>query len=147
MFMGAAIGVGVGFWSNASEFFDGPVPWVATALSCVMCLGVFHYVEYADGFVNLVREAHEIEDPALGVIELDDAQAQELADRTLQRAVGQGGFVGFLKLRARAGLRLRGFGPGMLGSGFALGIWILDILVLLLLAFRVAVGAARRGGS
>ncbi len=146
MFMGASIGMAVGFWANASEFYGGPLPWVATTLACLMCIGVFHYVEYADGFVNLVRRAHQVEGEGFEATRIDDAQARALAERSLVSAVGEGGFVGFLKLRAKAGLKLRGFGPGSLGSRWSLVIWGLDLFVIFLLAFRIAVGAAARGG-
>lgn len=147
MLLGAATGATVGFMCNAMSFFDGAVPWLAALMGWVTCVGVFHYVEYRDSFVETVRQAHEVEDEWAGRRTLTDEEAANLADRTLVRAVGEGGFIGFLKLRARAGVALRGFGPGPLGSHWSLAFWVMDLLVMAILIVRVGIGAAQRGSA
>ncbi len=144
MALGAAVGVAVGFMNHLCGFKRGLVVVMSVLLGWVACVLAFHYVEYSDGFVNAVRLAHEETGSIAGAISLTDEQARAAADTLLVEQVGVGGFYGFLKLRAVAGIRMRGFGPGLLSRNWAFAMWLIDLLVMVVLIWRIGAGAAAR---
>ncbi len=144
MALGAAVGVVVGFMNHMCGFKGGLMVAASVLAGWVICAASFHYIEYADGFVGAVRDAHQSVGTHAGAISLSDDDARAAADGFLIEQVGEGGFRGFLKLRAKAGIRMRGFGPGGIAPSWALGMWVVDLFVMLALIGRIGAGAAAR---
>jgi hypothetical protein len=137
--LGAACGYFVHYWSVRNLWVVG----VATVLGWMVCMSVFHWVEYRNGFVGAISVAHNQARASDGAPALTPEQAIQAGDIVLDSLVGEGGFYGFLKLRVRAGMRMRGFGQPTLGAPWAIGVWLLDLFVVLLLAIKIGLGVAR----
>jgi hypothetical protein len=138
---GAAVGVALGFFAHLmrqrSYWFVGAV----CVCSWLMCVVVFHWVEYQMGFLPDVQARVQKQ---YGLTEVADENVQDYADRLLEQRVGQSGFCGFLLYRGRSGLKLRWSGAVKLGSGWAFAVWGLDLIVMLAMILRMGLGMVRR---
>ena len=143
MALGGLAGVGIGMalhilrvrsrWAVVAAGLCG---WIALA-------GAFHWVEYRYTFVPEVALAVALDGNAAGALRLTDADALDAADAMLIETVGQPGFMGFVKLRARAGVRLRIL-PASLGTHAGELVWVVDLLIIFTLIMRITLGVSSR---
>lgn len=145
--LGVGVGMALGFGAHLVRL-RAPAAVVAAGLcGWLVCVGTFHWVEYRKGFVQEVRNWTELEGSLAGTVPMTEERAEMYAEQLLRETVGRGGFTGFLLLRARAGIRLRGWGGAPLSTGWAMLVWGMDLLIALVLTLRVGLGASRRQRS
>ena len=144
MAVGAAAGLSLGFLlhlfdlrSRVLALCIGLVAWSAGMLA-------LQWVEYRHGFVGAVRFEYELEGDVAGDPGYTDEEARAMADRILTSEVGRGGLVGFLALRMKGGLRLRGAAAPRLGQVWAAALWVLEMLVALGVLLRIGLGVQQR---
>ena len=139
--LGALIAVPMAVVSHMARLRHRMALVVVSALVWSVCLITFHYVEYRYQFVPSMSELSALEG---GAPLVTDAERLAVADLVLESAVGQGGFVGFLRLRAEGGVRLRASGTVTPEGWASVAVWGLDVLVGLAVLLRILLGVARR---
>ena len=142
--MGVVVGIGLGFLVYLLGVRSRVVGLAAATLAFAACAGAFHYTEYRWSFVPGVRHVLDRAHRADNAGRLPPDQAVAAADAVLMDLVGRPGFLGFLELRLRSGVRLR-LRKGQGGAvGWALALWALDLLLLFGLILRLTRGVQRR---
>ncbi len=142
--IGTCAGVGLGFTAHLLGIQNRGVLVVVALGAWVAAMGTLHWVEYRRGFVEAVRAENALESNAAGDPGYTDEEALALSDELLQDVVGREGFLGFLELRARGGMNLRGAPGARLDGWAALALWLVDLLACLAMILRIGWGAQAR---
>ena len=120
---------------------------VATAISVLTwasCITAFHYTEYRVVFVGAVQDAFNETRAVDGGPPLSGDEAITQSDEILEKETGHAGFRGFLTYRGRSGLEMRVLQKKVEHPAWSIGVWILDLLVLLFVMLRIGLGVVRR---
>jgi hypothetical protein len=139
--MGASVGAILGMWVFLQSVRRGAVVILVSVIVWGGAVITFHWVEYRVSFMQTIQAELNL-DVLTGPVSRQEVE--EVANVALERGVGSQGFLGFLRLRARSGVRWRL--SGKLSTGYLPGVmaWVLDVLVGALLAIRVAMGVRKR---
>ena len=139
--LGAMVGATVGLWAFISAVRGRVVVAILVLATWVVTLFAFHWVEYRVSFITAIQQELELDNVTAP---LSQSDVQQAADSALRRSVGTDGFWGFMKLRARSGIRWRLSGETSTGYFAGLFAWFIDFLLGLVLALRVSLGVQRR---
>lgn len=142
--MGVVIGAALGFCVHFFGVSGRGMVAVAAVIGWIGCMSTFHWVEYRAGFIRAVATSHDLMRAADSAPALTEEQAVEAADVVLDQIVGQTGFGGFLRLRVYGGLRFRGFGESTLGPAWAIGVWLIDLILVLALTLKIALAVRKQ---
>jgi hypothetical protein len=142
--MGAGCGMALGFVVHYVGLRRRP--WVVLAALAIwmVCVLTFHWVEYRVVFTNGVRMAYDQIRAVDGGPPLSDEEALSMTQDLLVERTGHGGLKGFLLYRGRAGLKIRILQERTLGMAWSIGLWCLDLMVLLLVIVRISLGVFGR---
>ena len=139
--MGVSVGAVVGFFAYLLDRVSFTSVILAALLGWCGAVTVFHLVEYEFVFKRAVQQELELD---TATSDLSGQDVQQMADSALLRGVGTPGFWGFLKLRARSGIRVRLSGRIWTGYGPGLAVWAFDILLGGFLVIRIVRGVRKR---
>jgi len=142
--MGVAVGAALGFCVHYFRVSGRSVVIAAAVIGWISCMSAFHWVEYRAGFIRAVATGHDLMRAADSAPALTQDQAVEAADVVLEQLVGYRGFGGFLRLRVYGGLRFRGFGESTLGPAWVIGVWLTDLILVLVLTLKIALAVRKQ---
>ncbi|MFT5433885.1 MAG: hypothetical protein ACI9OJ_004595 [Myxococcota bacterium] len=139
--LAAAVGVIVGLVVHLMAVRNRVVLTGAVLVSWMATIGAFHYVEYRYQFVPSMSELSALEGgPPL----VSEVEQMAVSNMVLESSVGRAGFLGFLELRARGGVRLRASNTIAPTLFAGLTVWLLDFVIGLMVLGRLVFGVSRR---
>ncbi len=139
--LGAGVGAVMGVSVFVLEMQHRSAVYSSAIAAWLIATVAFHHVEYRVTFVQAVERELALD---MATFSPTPSDLHAAAERALVEAVGRDGFLGFMQLRARGGVRSRLTGRTFTGYVPGVTVWALDLILGFSLVLKIVRGVHRR---